>query len=325
MNGCTGLDGGMNRSGPDSYHTPVLLEETVQFWLGDPSGTYLEGMIGGGGHTEAMLSRLTKKGRIIGLDCDADAVAACKKRFAGEPRVQVIRGHFRDAGSMLGGLGIPAIDGMFLDTGISGFQVDCPEKGFSYLHDGPLDLRMDRDSSLTASTVVNSWTEKALADLFYTYGEERLSRRIARRIVEERAKAPIETTGRLSQTVGRAVPAKWRVKSLARVWQALRWSVTGELEELREGLMGCYPLLKENAAVVVISYESITDRMVKRFFRGELPAGLKDEPVGPSGYGFEVVTRHVVVPSWEEMKRNPRSRSARLRCARKRMEQGGKT
>lgn len=301
------------------FHKPVLVESVLQFLLTDSSGTYVDGTVGGGGHSEAILRHLSQKGRLIGIDRDRDAVAFCQNRFScfGE-RVKVVKGDFGDVDLLLTGLSISQIHGFFLDLGLSSFQVDTAERGFSYLADGPLDMRVDVSSLRSARDVVNTYSEQKLADIFYRFGEERFARGIARRIVEARIKRSIETTGALADLVRRSLPGHRQIKTLSRVWQAIRIEVNDELGQLRMGLEKVFPFLRPGARVVVISYHSLEDRLVKRFFRGEEATfSKKDVPRPGSGFGFRVLTRRVIRPQEAEIRDNSRARSARLRAAEK--------
>jgi len=301
------------------FHIPVLVEQVLEFLLTNPSGIYVDGMMGGGGHAAAVLERLNRNGRIIGIDRDEYAVLKCREIFSNEKsRVKIVRGDFGSIDSILSDLGITKIDGLFLDLGISSYQVDTTDRGFSYLTDGPLDMRMDTDSPKSAADVVNSYSEKLLREILKKYGEEKNSYKIAKEIVRAREKKKIETTKSLAEIVMRVTPPRWRIKTLSRVFQAIRIEVNDEHEQLRHGLEMVYPLLKMNGRIVVISYESQSDRLVKRYFRGENPSFMRrDSSYIKTAYCFKILTRRVVRPSEEEVDRNPRARSAKLRAAEK--------
>lgn len=304
-----------------AFHIPVLVDKVLDFLLTDRAGIYVDGTIGGGGHSEAILNRLVEEGRLIGIDRDRDAVAFCKKRFSsyGE-KMHIAYGDLSTLDFLLENLGIKQIDGLFLDLGISSHQIGTSERGFSYIEEGPLDMRMDVSVSICAKDIVNTYSEQSLTEIFWTYGEERFARRIARKIGEERRKRPIETTGALSEIVQSVTPYRQRVKTLARIWQAIRFEVNDELGQLKKGLESIYPLLKPEGRIVVLSYESLMDRLVKRFFRGENPTFSKKEPFqSDSQFHFRVLTRRVVRPTEEEVRENPRARSARLRAAAKKL------
>jgi len=301
------------------FHTPVLVNEAMGLLITNPSGTYVDATAGGGGHSEAILRRLDNKGRLIGIDRDREAIAFCREKLqSDESRARFVHGDFKTMDRVLSELSIKRIDGFFLDLGVSSHQLERPERGFSYLTDGPLDMRMDNASTLTARDVINGYKEADLTDIFIRYGEERHARQIARKIVERRKKGAIETTEELVEVVARTVPYRYRIKTLSRVWQALRFEVNSELDQLRVGLEKAYAFLKIKGRIVVISYESLMDRMVKRFFRGQQPDFFRrEEPISRPGYSFHVLTRRIIRPTEEEIKRNPRSRSARLRAAEK--------
>lgn len=301
----------------DAAHEPVLLQETVDLLALNGPGTWVDGTMGWGGHSRALLDRLSRDARLVGFDRDGEAVAACRRLFSAEgSRVQVIQADFGGIHEVLHELGVDSIRGLLLDLGVSGYQIDTPDRGFSYSVSGPLDMRMDRHSNLSALEVINDYSERRLADILYTLGEERASRRLARIIVEERKKRTIETTGRLSELIASAVPPRWAVKTLSRVFQAIRMEVNGELDALASCLLNVYPFLEQEGRIVVISWESLSDRMVKRYFRGERPCHQKNREPEKTGFRFKTVVR-LMRPGDEEIRRNSRARSARLRCGQK--------
>ena len=301
------------------FHTPVLVDEAMTLLITNPSGTYVDATVGGGGHSEAILQRLDENGRLIGIDRDREAIAFCRDRLgSGEPRARFVHGDFETMDLVLSDLSIRQIDGLFLDLGVSSHQLERPERGFSYLTEGPLDMRMDVSLTLTAGDVINGYTEAHLTEIFIRYGEERNARHIARKIVERRKRGEIATTAELVELVARMVPYRHRIKTFSRIWQALRFEVNNELDQLRIGLEKAYTFLKIGGRIVVICYESLMDRMVKRFLRGERPDFSRgEEPVSRPGFSFHVLTRRIIRPSEEEIRQNPRSRSARLRAAEK--------
>jgi 16S rRNA (cytosine1402-N4)-methyltransferase len=302
------------------YHVPVLVREACEFLITDPDGIYVDATLGGGGHAMAVLSRLGSEGRLIGIDRDADAIRTMNGRIhEGERRLHLVHGAFGDMETWVAGLGFHRVHGVLFDLGVSSRQIDDPGRGFSYLTDGPLDLRMDTRSGLRASDIVNGFSEKALADLFYRYGEERRSRAIAAAVVEARAEGSIETTGRLAEAVRRRAPGRWQVKTLARVFQALRIEVNDELGQLAKGLAAAARLLAPGGRLVAITYHSLEDRLVKRFFRPAAP-DTRRTPIQTRAEetGFQMLTKKVVRPSREEIKANPRARSAKLRASEKR-------
>jgi len=301
----------------ESFHIPVLAREVIQFLITDPSGLYVDSTIGGGGHAEEILRSLNKRGRVVGIDWDEDAVSFCKRRFSSYgDRIRVIKGDFANIDQHLQSFGVSKINGLFLDLGLSTHQILTAERGFSYLKDGPLDMRMHSSASKCAADVINTYSEKDLADMFYCYGEERFSRRIARRIVKERKNGAIQSTGALASLVRKITPPKYHIKTLARIWQSVRFEINGELKQLRVGLERSYSMLDSGSVIVILCYESLMDRMVKRFFQGNEPSFAKNEnPIQNQGYNFQILTRRVVRPSEQEVISNPKSSSAKLRAA----------
>lgn len=303
---------------PSDFHAPVLVDRVPEFLLTNPSGIYVDGTVGGGGHARMILERLNDRGLLIGIDRDEEAIAYSEDRLSGYgKKAKLVCGDFENVDTFLEKVGVDEIDGLLLDLGVSSHQLDEPERGFSYMADGPLDMRMG-DTEARACDILRSISERDLADVLYRYGEERHSRKIAREIVRVRARKSIETTGALAGVVRRITPPRWQTKTLSRVFQALRITVNRELEQLANGLERVYPLLKRGGRIVVITYHSLEDRLVKRFFRGETPSYAKHGPVIPVPLrSFNILTRRVVTPSEEEMRENSRSRSAKLRAAEK--------
>ncbi len=303
-----------------TYHRPVLLEETLSALDVRPDGLYLDGTAGGGGHSHAIASRLTT-GRLIALDRDPDAVREATRRLEGLPAT-VVPSNFTAMDRVLREQGIDAVDGILLDIGVSSHQLDAPERGFSYHHDAPLDMRMSR-SGPTAADMVNTLPERELADILFRFGEEKFSRSIARAILRERAASPIETTGRLAEIVRNAVPAAARRDGhpARRTFQALRIAVNGELDCLSAALDTAFRCLKDGGRLAVITFHSLEDRMVKQRFQALRRGCLcpPDFPVCVCGRtpAAELVLRRPAEASPEELAANPRSRSARLRCIRR--------
>lgn len=302
------------------YHRPVLIEETLAALDIRPDGVYLDGTAGGGGHSFAIASRLTT-GRLIALDRDPDAVREASRRLMGLPAM-VIQSNFTDMDRVLRELGVDAVDGILLDIGVSSHQLDAPERGFSYHHDAPLDMRMSQ-SGPTAAELVNTLSERELADIFFRYGEEKFSRSIARAIVREREKEPIATTGRLAEIIKNAVPAAARRDGhpARQAFQALRIAVNGELDCLSAALDTAFGCLKDGGRLAVITFHSLEDRMVKQRFAAWRQGCIcpPDFPVCTCGRtpAAELVLRKPAQASRMELEENPRSRSAKLRCIRR--------
>jgi 16S rRNA (cytosine1402-N4)-methyltransferase len=299
------------------YHAPVLCDEAIGALLTDPGLTYVDGTLGGGGHAERVCGLLSAEGRLLCFDLDEDAIRFASRRLErfGE-RVAFVRANFREMKAELRRSGVDRVGGVLLDLGVSSFQLDNGPRGFSFRSNEELDMRMDRRQQITAREVVNGYSEEALADILFRYGDERLSRRIARRIAGRR---PLRTTDDLSAAVESAVGARFLVKTLARVFQALRIEVNGELDNLSAGLTAALDVLAPGGRLVVVAYHSLEDRIVKEFFRKEaavvVPSGHKLIPDAPRDPRLRILTPRPVQPSAAELERNPRARSARLRVA----------
>ncbi len=304
-----------------AYHQPVMADEVVSYLITKKDGIYVDATIGGGGHASALLRKLDEGARLIGLDADPDAVKAAEQRFAEEPRVVVRQSSFSRLKQVLQRLNISACNGILADLGISSHQVEAAARGFSYLQDGPLDMRMDPGTGEPAAALLERISEAELTYVLRTFGEERSARKIARAIVQARDEAPIHTTGRLARVVSATVPEKHRIKTLSRVFQALRIAVNRELEELEAFLPAALDLLQPGGRLVVLAYHSLEDRIVKRFMveRARSCICPPDVPVCTCGHRPEVqiLTKKPVMPAKEEIQRNPRARSARLRACEK--------
>ncbi len=286
-------------------HEPVLLAEAVGGLAVRSGGVYVDGNVGLGGHAAAVLAASAPDGRLIGFDWDAAAIERAAERLASfGDRVELVRDNFTALGSYLEERGLAAVDGILLDLGISSFQLDASGRGFSFLRDEPLDMRMDQRRPATAADLVNTLSERELADILYYYGEERQARRIAARIVARRQQARITTTAALAEIVAQAVPRRFhprRIHVATRTFQALRIAVNGELDNLRALLRDAWRYLKPGGRICVISFHSLEDRLVKAAFAGA-PA-------------LKALTKRPITPTAAEKRRNPRSRSARLRIA----------
>ncbi len=301
------------------YHAPVLVAETVDLLINKASGVYVDATLGGGGHSLAILQSLDASAKLLGIDRDEEALTEAQNRLATDVksgRFQTVRGTFGDLDDLLNRAGIDTIDGILLDIGVSSHQLDDGQRGFSYRADAPLDMRMDQRQDLSAGTLVNEYEQDDLADVIYQYGEERRSRHIARSIVGRR---PIKTTGELAYAVRSSVPNRDETKSLARVFQALRIAVNDELGALERALVQSLERLNEGGRIVVLSYHSLEDRRVKRFFRSgtfdqaDVPRDMYGNAIAP----LRPITTRAVTASDEEIARNSRARSARLRAAEK--------
>ena len=302
------------------YHRPVLLEQTVDALDIRPDGVYLDGTAGGGGHSHAIASRLTS-GRLVALDQDPDAIAQAGRRLDGMPAT-LVQTNFMYMDRALDKLGIDKVDGILLDIGVSSHQLDAPQRGFSYHHDAPLDMRMSQ-SGTTAADLVATMTEKDLVDIFWRYGEERFSRPIARAIVRQRDKQPIETTLQLAELIASAVPAAARRDGhpARRVFQALRIAVNGELDCLSAALDTAFDRLKVGGRLAIITFHSLEDAMVKNRFAAWRQGCIcpKDFPVCVCGRtpAAALVLKKPATATEQELIENPRSRSAKLRCVEK--------
>ena len=302
-------------------HTSVLLEEVLENLAIRPDGIYVDGTLGGGGHSFHILERLTAGGRLIGIDQDTDAIAAAGERLSqfGDA-VTIVHDNYEHIANVLEDLSVPSVDGILLDLGVSSYQLDNPERGFTYRTDAPLDMRMDQSSALTAREIVNTYSEEELTRILREYGEEKCAARIAANICRQRKVKPLETTGDLSSIVRASIPARMREKGGnpdKRTFQAIRIACNRELDVLRDSLDTMIGLLKPGGRLCVITFHSLEDRIVKNAFRrNENPCTCPPEfPVcvcGKKSRG-RVITRKAIVPSARELEVNRRSASAKLR------------
>ena len=294
----------------EEIHRSVLLEEVLQYLDPVPGGLYVDGTLGLGGHTAAILSRCAPDGRVVAFEWDEAAIALSRKRLVDfGSRLTIIRSNFAEIVNGLKGLGIDRVDGVLIDVGLSSLQLDRGGRGFSFQRDEPLDMRMDIRQDTTAASLLASCSEEQLADIFFYFGDEYQARPIAAEIVRARQKEPVRTTRQLAALAAAAVPRRFHPKKIhvaTKVFQALRIAVNTELENLARILDEAVPLLKPGARFCVISFHSLEDRIVKRKFR--------------QNSDLEVLTERPVMPQAEEIAENPRSRSARLRVACKRAE-----
>ncbi len=302
-------------------HTSVLLEETIKGLNIRPDGIYVDGTLGGGGHSYEICRRLSGKGRLVGIDQDGDAIEAAKKRL--EPfqgKVSIARSNYRDMRRVLEEMDIRQVDGILLDLGVSSYQLDTIGRGFTYKEDAPLDMRMDQRQELTARDIVNEYTEEELCRILWDYGEERFARPIARKITAWRERKPIETTEELNEIIRSAIPAKARAAGGhpgKRTFQAIRIELNQELTVLEESLDDMIDLLDDGGRICVITFHSLEDRIVKNIFRkNENPCTCpKEFPVCVCGKKPKgrVITRKPILPGTQEKEYNKRSRSAKLR------------
>ena len=304
------------------HHKPVLFEETIRSLAIRPEGTYIDGTMGGGGHSEAILQRLTT-GMLLSIDQDPDAIRAAGERLKQYPQSIRVRGNFAQMGEIAKAQGMEAVDGVLLDIGVSSYQLDTPERGFSYHHDAPLEMRMSQEGP-SARDLVNTLDERELADIIFRYGEDRSARRIAQGICLAREKAPIETTAQLAEIIKESVPAAVRRAEghpARKTFQALRIAVNGELDRLQEGLEAGFGLLKPGGRLAVITFHSLEDRIVKQQMQEWCQGCIcpKDFPVCVCGRKPQgkLVYKKGLAPSPEEVEENPRARSSRLRVIEK--------
>lgn len=300
------------------YHIPVLLKESVDGLDINPDGVYVDVTFGGGGHSREILSRLGDNGHLFSFDQDADA----ENNIVDDSRFTFVHSNFRWLSNWMRYYDIEHIDGLLADLGVSSHHFDDAERGFSFRYDAPLDMRMNREGGKTAADIVNDDTEEHLADIFYLYGELRRSRQIAAAIVKARQSKPILTTQDFLQVVDPLFRREKEKKDMARLFQALRIEVNHEMQALSEMLTSATRLLAKGGRLSVITYHSLEDRMVKNIMKsGNVNGKVEEDPVyGRKASPYDLVNNKVIVPSDEEVERNPRSRSAKLRIAEKKEE-----
>lgn len=306
-------------------HTTVLLKETVEGLNIKPNGVYVDCTLGGAGHSELILSQLSENGRLYSFDQDQTAINHAKEKLANfEGQVTFIKSNFLYLKDELEKHGVMKVDGVLYDLGVSSPQLDTPERGFSYHHDAPLDMRMDNEAAISAFNVVNEWSYEALVRIFFQYGEEKFSKQIARKIEAARAIKPIQTTGELVELIKEGIPAPARRTGghpAKRVFQAIRIAVNDELGVFEKSLKQAIEILNPGGRISVITFHSLEDRICKVIFKEasegpELPKGI---PFIPQGYepALKLITRKPILPSEEELAHNNRARSAKLRIAEK--------
>lgn len=310
-------------------HKSVLLEETIEGLKVKPDGIYVDGTLGGAGHAVEVCSRLSAKGRFIGIDQDQDAIIAASERLAAyEDRVTIIRSNYCYMVNELKNLGIHQVDGILLDLGVSSYQLDNEERGFTYRADAPLDMRMDQRQTRTAADIINGYEEKELYRIIRDYGEDKFAKNIAKHIVATRQEKPIQTTGELTEIIRRAIPMKIQAAGghpAKRTFQAVRIELNRELDVLRESLDGMIDMLGDGGRICIITFHSLEDRIVKTIFRkNENPCTCPpDFPVCVCGRKSKgkVITRKPILPGAAELEDNSRSKSAKLRIFERRVEQ----
>lgn len=298
-----------------TYHIPVLAHQTVELLDIKPDGVYVDLTFGGGGHSRIIMSQLGPKGRLYGFDQDSDACL----NVIDDARFTFVRSNFRFMRGALRYRGVTGVDGVLADLGVSSHHFDDAERGFSFRSDAPLDMRMNRQGQTTAADIVNGYDPDELTRVLRDWGEIDGARRVSAEIVRSRTAAPITTTLELVEAVKRVTPPKDESKFLSKLFQALRIEVNHEMEALKMALEQSLRVLKPGGRLVVLSYHSLEDRLVKNFMRsGTFEAEVEKDFFGRVSTPFEIITRKVIVPDAEEIERNPRSRSAKLRAAQKR-------
>jgi len=304
-----------------SYHVPVLSAEVIEYIISDKSGTYVDCTLGGGGHSELILNELTGNAKYIGIDQDKDAILNAKKKLSRFEKVQLVQDNFKNLTQILMDIKIDKIDGVLLDLGVSSYQIDSELRGFSYNVDTELDMRMNQNAILTAADILNEYSKEELTKIFFNYGEEKKSKLIANLIIKEREKELFKSTYQLRKIIEKVVNPKYKIKSLSRIFQALRIEVNKELESLNMVLSDSLKLLNKGGRLVVISYHSLEDRIVKRFLKyWENPCTCpKELPVCGCGKTPEIkiLTKKVIKASSAEKIKNSRARSALLRVGEK--------
>lgn len=302
-------------------HKSVLLEETIDSLAIKPDGIYVDGTLGGGGHAFEVCRRLGDKGKLVGIDQDADAIGAASERLAQfQDKVTVVRSNYENIAAVLADLGIEKVDGIYLDLGVSSYQLDTVERGFTYREDAPLDMRMDQRNSQTAADIVNTYSEMDLYRIIRDYGEDRFAKNIAKHIVRVRQEKPFETTGELIEVIKAAIPAKVRATGghpAKRTFQALRIELNHELDVLNKSIDTMIELLNPGGRLSIITFHSLEDRIVKSRFRTNenpciCPPGFPVCMCGKESRGI-VVTRKPIVPTNEEIEANKRAKSSKLR------------
>ncbi len=300
------------------YHIPVLFKETLDNLIVNKDGIYVDCTLGGGGHSEGILERLSEKGKLICIDQDDSAIAFAKERLKKyEGKFEIYKDNFKNIDTVLYLAGIDKVDGILMDIGVSSEQLDNGERGFSYKYNAKLDMRMDKSQKLSAYEVVNNYSEEELTRIFFEYGEERFSRKIAKWIVEDRVQKPFETTEELANLVARAIPGKHKKHPAKRVFQAIRIEVNKELDVLVEAMEKSVKLLNPKGRFAIITFHSLEDRLVKNYFRDLTIDCIcpKEIPICMCNHRATVklITRKPIEPSADELTGNNRAHSSKLR------------
>ena len=296
----------------ETYHVPVLLQESVDGLDIKPNGIYVDVTFGGGGHSREILSRIGENGHLYSFDQDEDA----EKNILNDNRFTFVRSNFRYLRNWMRYYGVEHIDGLLADLGVSSHHFDDETRGFSFRFDAPLDMRMNKRSGMTAAEILNNYDEEQLADIFYIYGEIKNARKVASAIIKARGTKAIETTGDLMQITESLFPREREKKETAKLFQALRIEVNHEMEALKEMLYGAQDVLREGGRLSVITYHSLEDRIVKNIMRaGNVEGKVNQDFFGRTVAPFRQISNKVIIPNEEEQQRNPRSRSAKLRIA----------
>jgi len=303
------------------YHLPVLLNETLDYLITNTDGIYFDATLGFGGHTAELINRLNKDAKVIATDVDENAFNFSKEKFSSDPRISIYKFNFSMVDVIAKIESIEGFDGIIADLGVSSFQLDNKDSGFTYRENTTLDLRMDKSKRITASDVLNNLDEKEIANILWSFGEEKNSRKIASLITEQRKRKKFSSTFELNEIIAQITPAKYLTKTLSRVYQAIRIYVNDELNNLKEFLKNGLKVLKKGGRFAIISYHSLEDRIVKDFF---VQQSLKssDKKSDPFGIFYvepklQIITKKPIVPSKAEILNNKRARSAKLRVAEK--------
>lgn len=304
----------------DNFHIPVLKVEVCQYLITEKNGVYIDGTLGGGGHAQAIFEQLTPSGKVIGIDLDGEAIDKATRRLSNySERFIAVQANFREIKSLLKNLKLQFVNGLLLDLGVSSHQIDDANRGFSYQISTQLDMRLSQKQKIRAVDILNQSSEQELSNIIFEYGEERFARKIAEKIVQVRRTHPVESSEQLRSIISSIVPYQHQIKSLARVFQALRIAVNQELDNLIQCLNDALSYLAPGGRIVVISYHSLEDRIVKQFFKDNekkchCPPGFPVCVCGAKG-SLEIITRKPIVPGMNEVQMNSRARSGKMRVA----------